>query len=103
MNQLSWLDQLEAYRQPYIKEARAAALKLLREREYITIEDVRDVCPPPADIDPRVMGAVFKGEDFESVGWVASKRPIAHKRPIQRFRLKTPIRKKVVKEFGDVG
>jgi len=100
MNQLSWLEQFETYRLPYIERAREAARELLRQKDYITIDDVREVCPPPEDIDPRVMGAVFKQSEFESVGWTTSKRKVNHSRPIQRFRLKLPVRPRVSKDFG---
>lgn len=90
MNQLSWLDALETNRRPFIEEARAVARKLLKYRKSVTIDDVRAVLPPPEGVDPRVMGAVFKASEFESVGWTTSKRKECHKRPIQRFRLKTP-------------
>jgi hypothetical protein len=86
--QLDWLDQLETNRRPYIEEARQTARKLLSTRPYITIDDVRAVLPPPEGVDPRVMGAVFKQDEFVSVGWTTSKRKVNHRRPIQRFKLK---------------
>ena len=86
--QLDWLDLLEEHRPDYLALARDAARKLLETRPSITINDVREVCPPPADIDPRVMGAVFRCSDFEATGeFVLSSRTTCHRRPIQRFRL----------------
>ena len=83
-----WLSLLETHRPDYLSEARDAARKLLSERQSITINDVREVCPPPADIDPRVMGAVFRHRDFEATGeFVLSSRTTCHRRPIQRFAL----------------
>lgn len=81
---------LERTRGDYLQKARESARELLKHRNYVTIDDVREVCPPPQDVDPRVMGAVFKQVDFESVGWVHSTRRECHKRPIQRFRLRQP-------------
>lgn len=86
--QLDWLDLLEEHRPDYLAQAREAARRLLRDRDSITINDVREICPPPADIDPRVMGAVFRTSEFEATGeFVLSSRTTCHRRPIQRFRL----------------
>jgi hypothetical protein len=86
--QLDWLDLLETHRPDYLTLARDAARKLLSERPTIDINDVRDICPPPSDIDPRVMGAVFRHRDFEATGeFVLSSRNTCHRRPIQRFAL----------------
>lgn len=77
------LEALEIARRDYLEEARAAALTLKHKR--ITIDDVRELCPPPESIDPRVMGAVFNTPDWEAVGYVRSKRTTCHKRPIAQF------------------
>lgn len=88
--QLDWLELLEEHRPDYLALARAAARKLLETRPSITVNDVREVCPPPADIDPRVLGAVFRTSEFEATGeFVLSNRNTCHRRPIQRFRLAT--------------
>lgn len=85
--QLDWLDLLETHRADWLATARDAARQLLETREWITIDHVREVCPPPRDVDPRVMGAVFKHLDFEPTGeYVASKRDTCHKRPVAKFR-----------------
>jgi hypothetical protein len=87
-DQLDWLDLLETHRPDYLALARDAARKLLADRPAITINDVRDICPPPRDIDPRVMGAVFRHADFEPTGeFVLSSRTTCHRRPIQKFKL----------------
>lgn len=87
-DQLDWVELLETHRPDYLSAARDAARKLLSERQSITINDVRDICPPPSDIDPRVMGAVFRHADFEATGeFVLSSRTTCHRRPIQKFRL----------------
>ena len=87
-DQLDWLKLLEEHRPDYLSLARDAARKLLSERDSITINDVRAVCPPPSDIDPRVMGAVFRHADFEATGeFVLSSRTTCHRRPIQKSKL----------------
>ena len=86
--QTDWLDLLETHRPDYLSEARDVARKLLETRASITINDVREICPPPRGIDPRVMGAVFRHKDFEATGqFVLSNRSTCHGRPIQRFAL----------------
>lgn len=84
----SWQDLLEQTRYEYLNVARDAARRLLETRQSITINDVREVCPPPSMIDPRVMGAVLRHRDFELTGeFVLSSRKACHARPIRRFRL----------------
>jgi len=86
--QLDWLDLLEEHRPDYLAMARSAARKLLEARQSITINDVREICPPPKGVDPRVMGAVFLHKDFEATGeFVLSSRATCHNRPIQKLRL----------------
>lgn len=86
----SALRVLEATRKEYLEEARMAARKiaLSSESKTCTVDEVREVCPPPKDIDGRVMGAIFNSKDWEMVGFERSKRKTCHKRPISRFALK---------------
>ena len=87
-DQLDWLDLLETQRGDYLTEARDVARQLLETRESITVNDVRAVCPPPPEYDPRVLGALFRCRDFEATGeFVQSSRSTCHNRSIQRFRL----------------
>ena len=87
--QLDWLDLLETHRADYLATARVIARDLAARRGTITIDDVRDTCPPPSHIDPRVMGAVLKSKDFEPTGaYVRSRRSECHHRPVAVFRLR---------------
>jgi hypothetical protein len=75
----------EERRAEYLEAARHAAWMLFwRFQAPVTVDDVRHVCPPPEDIDPRVMGAVFV--NWIPVGWTNSRRRTCHGRPIRRFR-----------------
>jgi hypothetical protein len=78
----------ETHRPGYLTKARTIARELLQVRDFVTIDDIRELCPPPTGIDPRVMGAVFNRADFEGVGYIQSQRKECHKRPIQKFTLK---------------
>ena len=82
--------RLSHVRATYLSAARKAAMKIAAGSidGTVTIDDVRDVCPPPNNIDPRVMGAVFMEKGvWQKLGWENSVRPACHHRPIQRFKL----------------
>lgn len=80
------LDQLEQARAAYVAAARSAALKLFRDtRRPITVDDIRRICPPPDEIDPRVMGCVLRPPDWMKVNMVSSTRRECHYRPIGSF------------------
>ena len=83
------LDLFEISTQSFLAEARAVAKSLVAEKGLVTVNDVRNICPPPDHIDPRVMGAIFRTglkSEWEMVGYIASAR--AHARPIGQFKLK---------------
>ena len=80
------MERLEQVRAAYLESARFAAERLSHGgKKNITINDVRDICPPPPSIDPRTLGAVFrrKEDKWQVVGYERSKR--AHMRPISVF------------------
>ncbi|PPC84760.1 MAG: hypothetical protein CTY35_00115 [Methylotenera sp.] len=81
---------MRQHRSLYIAMARKSAIEIASARadRSVTIDDVRELCPPPDDIDPRVMGAIFTEKGvWESMGYVKSTRKTCHHRPIQRFQL----------------
>ena len=89
------LDLLEEKRHEWISLARKMAVVLLKTRgqdhsdDYIptvTSDDLWALCPPPSEINPKVMGAVFrKNAGFKPLGYVPSKRKQAHARPIREW------------------
>jgi len=81
------LAHFEATKRMYLNQARATAVVLLKRKKTITVDDVRKVCPPPENVDPRIMGAIFNTQLFESCGFVNSVRKACHHRPIRKFRL----------------
>jgi len=86
------MDLLKSRRAGFISMARKAAVQIASKHpdRLVTIDDVRDKCPPPEGIDPRVMGAVFSERDtWEFVSFTRSARRACHHRPIQIFRLKS--------------
>jgi len=79
------LTLLEATRADFLARARSVADQLSLTKKRLTIDDIRDICPPPDNIDPRVMGAVFNTGDWTSVGYKRSRRKTCHQRPIAVF------------------
>ncbi len=72
----------------WVAQARIAARHIAVEKGEVTINDVREVCPPPEDADPRILGAVFQKNEFVRVGFAVSDRRACHGRMIGVFRLK---------------
>ena len=81
------LPLFEQTRADWLKAARSVARDIAAEQGSVTIDDVRAACPPPADVDPRVMGAVMRKPNFVPVGYQKSSRATCHNRPIAVFRL----------------
>jgi hypothetical protein len=81
------LPVFEANRAAWLAEARQWARKIAKQRGEVTIDDVREFYPPPAGVDPRVMGAIMRAPEFEAVGYRKSTRATCHNRPIAIFRL----------------
>lgn len=79
----------EGQNSEWLEEARSVAIGLGRDGRVVTVDDVRERCPPPAGCDPRIMGAVMPRKDWERLGYVQSSRGINHHRPIAQFRLRT--------------
>ncbi len=86
------LDLLEEKRHEWIALARKYAFNLLSRRglhqtnPVVTSDDLWALCPPPSEINPKVMGAVFrKTAGFKPLGYVPSKRKQAHARPIREW------------------
>lgn len=79
------LPLFEVTRAAWLAEARAVAHRLGEGGRMVTIDDVRAECPPPAEVDPRVCGAVFVRREWARVGFTSSNRRTCHRRPISTF------------------
>jgi chorismate-pyruvate lyase len=82
------LPLFELNRKQWLAEARSIAFQLAITHGEVTIDMVREKCPPPKNIDGRVMGAVFASRDWQCIGYEKSVRGLCHHRPIGRFKLK---------------
>lgn len=80
-------DAMAAARAEWVDAARATARQLGSHGGLVNVDDVRALCPPPPDADPRCMGVIFLKSEWDRVGYINSKRKTCHKRPIAQFRL----------------
>ncbi len=74
-------------KQAWLMSARVAAIKLLKKRKTITIEDVLKLVERPSHIHPNTTGSVFTTRDFKPCGWTPSKRPVMNGRQVRVWRL----------------
>jgi hypothetical protein len=83
------LSVLEQARKAYLTKAREVAEKIAIHGDgTCTVNQVREVCPPPDEFDGRVMGAIFNTSEWQHDGYLRSSRITCHGRPISRFRLR---------------
>ena len=85
------LDLLERTRREWIASARDFALGVAKNSGSVCADDIHRLCPIPEGVDRRVMGAVFMIPELVTAGFVQTKRPEAHARPIRRFVLNEDI------------
>lgn len=89
------LPLFEEHRAPWIERARASAERLGKHGQVVTIDMVRAECPPPPEVDPRVMGAVFRPlGKWLKVGYVQGFRSASHGRPVAQFKLNKDFKEK---------
>ena len=83
------LDDLEQRRWAYIKQAREFAVDFARRWGVVSINNVREGCPPPADVPPAALGAVFKERNvWQVVSFCLAEHPAAHARVVRVYKLK---------------
>jgi hypothetical protein len=87
MQQLTMHDLFGKGREDWLETARHEARKLLRARQFITIEDVLDICPKPTYLHRNTIGSVFNN-DFVPVGFAKSRRTVSKGRWIRQWKLK---------------
>jgi len=74
----------------FVKSMRELARKLLKETDYITIDDLR-IISDRYDIKPHhsnCYGAIFKTKEFEACGMQKSEIVSNHARRVMKWRLK---------------
>lgn len=75
----------------WVEEARDAAIAIANVRGEVTSDDVWQACPPPADVDGRLMAGVFSRTDWEIAGYRHSVRGRNAARQIAVWRLKQAV------------
>lgn len=82
---------LEARRETYVLRGRRALLLRLLDTANATADDVRDAVGLPPEINPVCLGVVpgplARRGIIERAGFVDSRRPDAHGRPVSVWRL----------------
>jgi hypothetical protein len=81
------LEDLERRNRDWLERARKFAMDRACLRGEVSINDVRENVPMPADLHPNVLGAVFKGGSFKQVGWTTASHPKAHARAVRVYTL----------------
>lgn len=85
------LDLLAQRRQVYVRRGQRALVVALLERGHATADDVRSVVDLPADLDPKLFGAVPKALVAAGViaaaGYGKTTRSTAHARHLTVWRL----------------
>jgi hypothetical protein len=80
------LDNHEDTKSQYIQHARSFARQHSKEQGQVCINDIRKSVPVPEDMHPSVMGAVFRGEMWEAIGYTTAEHPGAHRRVIKIYK-----------------
>ena len=81
-------DLFKQERAAWLESARSEAKKQLRNRRYITIEDVLIAKPRPQYVHRNTTGHVFQDPDFIWVGVTKSLRPVSNGRLISKWALR---------------
>lgn len=85
------LYRLSTTRPATIRRLQRAAVRLALETGTVTADDLREAVPIPAGINPKVNGAAVHGLAVLGIltggEYVKSRRAVAHRRPIQVWRL----------------
>lgn len=86
------LNLFETHRKEFLEHCRWVAVRIAKDKGNVTIDDVRDECPLPLNIDGRVYGAVFASEEFEIVGHTKTRIKSSHGRLVGVYTLKPEYR-----------
>lgn len=71
----------------FLQSCRAAAVAIARARGHVSINEVREAVTLPSNVNPSVLGAVFKGKQFKPVGYTEATHKAAHARVVRVYAL----------------
>ena len=81
--------QHEKTKKDYLWVARKMAAKIAHEKGEVTINDVRKAVPPPVDMHPSVLGAVFRNKMFEHTGrYTTADHLASHARKVGIYKIR---------------
>ena len=80
------LDKHELSKKERIRRARAYARWVSEGEGRVTADDVRAYCANVGIESGPWMGSVFRGKDWQHIGWTQSKDPVQHARSIRIWR-----------------
>lgn len=80
--------QVSIGREEWISKARDLAVWIAKQSGQVTINDVRHLIDLPDDFHPNTWGAVFRGSEFEAIGYCPATHPSAHARVVRIYKLK---------------
>jgi hypothetical protein len=83
----SQLDFFEVRDEEFLAQCRAVAVACAQQNGTVSINDVRERVSIPIGMSPSVLGAVFKGKRFESVGFTEATHAAAHARVVRVYKL----------------
>lgn len=71
----------------FLQSCRAAAVAIAKARGSVSINEVREAVELPPNLNPSVLGAVFKSKDFKPVGYTEATHKAAHARVVRVYAL----------------
>lgn len=74
-------------RDEWLAKARRTAVTVAKRTGQVSINDVRRFVDLPEDCSPNLWGAVFRGGNFEAVGYCQATHPSAHSRVVRVYKL----------------
>lgn len=81
------LDLFQARDAEFLKRCRTLAVAVCQQQGTVSINDIRAQVTLPAEMNPSVLGAVFKDKRFQVVGYTEATHPQAHARVVRVYQL----------------
>lgn len=82
------LDLEKQARESWLKIAWAAVLEHFKTNATISADEVREICPAPSSLDPRIYGVLLRRKELQFIGYKKSARKQCHHRAIAIFSLR---------------
>jgi hypothetical protein len=94
------LDLYKHEREEYRRSAAETAVRIAKEKGFVSADDIHEHCPPPASLDGRIIGTILSHiSELKPLHYAKSKRKVCHYRPIVIFGLKDAALTQAIKEL----